>query len=89
MPSSSSYADVARLSQDELRAEILRQSAEVAKIRMGISQGNEKNHAKLRKERTHLAHLHTALSAALASQKQQLKAARKDATVPAPSSRTR
>jgi ribosomal protein L29 len=81
MTSSTSINDLRKLSVADLQQEIRTQRSLVAKMRMGVTMRTEKDTAKYKRERVHLARLLTVLS----SKQGPLPERTSDATIPAPS----
>ena len=63
MKNSTATTEFQRMTQDELRREILMRRVEYAKMRMGVEMQKEKNHALYKRKRKEIARMSTVLNA--------------------------
>lgn len=86
MAKTATTAELRKMSAADLRKEIADKRAEVAKLRMTVALGAEKDTAKFRREKKEIARMLTILGE-VESAATPLKTASKTSTVPAPARR--
>lgn len=83
MSKTASSTELRKMSASDLRKELAEKRLEVAKMRMSVNQRSEKDTAKYRREKKHIARLLTVISQVEDGAGKTLKAAPKASKVPA------